>query len=160
MFDKILTVLVMLAIPAVADSGLFHEIRSKDAITLVLPNGECNAKVVSRNLDQLTLRLKRKTAACGERASLMTLKPIDVRDVVNNRGRIAHYPGESASGFCAAIAMALVGAPGGYAIAAKTGSGPLAIMVLFGSGVGGAALCRQRGTHYTVFTDRIVPAQP
>jgi hypothetical protein len=160
MFDKMSTVLVMLAIPALADSGLFHEIRRKDAITLVLPSGECDAKVVSRILDQLTLRLKRKTGACGERKSLITLSRIDVRNVVNNKLRTAHYPGESPGGFCAAIAMALVGAPASYAIGAKTRNGPLSLLVLFGSGVGGAALCRQRGTHYTVFTDRIVPAQP
>ena len=152
--------LVFLAMPAIADSRLFREIRNKDTVTLVLPNSECDAKVVSRSLDQLTLRLKKKTAGCGERKAMVALSRFSVSDVVDNRRRIVHNPGQSRATFCALAALTLVGAPGGLAVGETTGSGPVALLVLFGSAVGGAVLCRERGTRYTVFSDQLVPAQP
>lgn len=130
MFGRISTALVLLSMPSVADSGLFQQIRGKDRVTLVVPNGECDAKVVARNLDRLTLKLKRTTAACGERDSLVVLSRTDVQDVVNNTRR-ANRPGESRAGFCAAAAMALVGAPSALAIAEGAGNGPVALLVLF-----------------------------
>ena len=152
--------LVLLAMPAIADSRLFREIRSKDTVTLVLPNSECDAKVVSRSLDQLTLRLKKKTAGCGERNELIVLSRFSVSDVVENRRRAVHDPGQSWAAFCGIAALTLVGAPGALAVGETTGSGPLGLLVLFGSAVGGAVLCRERGTRYTVFSDEIVPAKP
>lgn len=160
MFDRISTALVLLTMPAMADSRLFREIQNKDTVTLVLPNSECDAKVVSRSLDQLTLRLKKKTTGCGERKSLVALSRFSVSDVVNNRRRIVRDPVQSRAAFCGLAAMTLVGAPGALAVGETTGSGPVALLVLFGSAVGGAVLCRERGTRYTVFTDQIVPAQP
>ena len=160
MFGRISLAIVFLAMPAVADSRLFREIRNKDTVTLVLPNSECDAKVVSRNLDQLTIRLKKKTAGCGERNSLVALSRASVSDVVDNRRRIVHDPGQSRAAFCALAAITLVGAPGGFAIGETTGSGPAALLVLFGSAVGGAVLCRERGTRYTIFSDQIFPTQP
>ncbi len=159
MFGRISTALVLLSLPAMADSGMFQQVRDKDPVTLVLPDGECDAKVVSRNLDRLTLKLKRKTGACGERDSLVVLSRMDVQDVVNNTRR-TNRPGESRAGFCAAAAMALVGVPSALAIAEGARNAPVALLVLFGSGVGGALLCREGHTRYTVFTERIVPAQP
>jgi hypothetical protein len=160
MFDRISMALALLAMPAMPDSRLFREIRSKDAVTLVLPNSECDAKVVSRSLDQLTLRLKKKTAGCGEREALVTLSRFSVSDVLHNGRRMVHDPGQSRAAFCGMAAMTLVGAPGALAIGETTGSGPVALLVLFGSAVGGAVLCRDRGTRYTVFADEIVPVKP
>lgn len=151
--------LMLLAMPAVADSRLFREIRTKDTLTLVLPSSECDARVVSRSLDQLTLRLTKKTAGCGERNSLVALSRCSVSDVVDNRRRIVHVPGQSRAAFCALAAVTLVGAPGGLAVGETTGSDPAALLVLFGSAIGGAVLCRERGTRYTVFSDQIIPAQ-
>ena len=160
MLNRVFIALTILAIPVFADSGLFHQIRKKDAVTLVLPNGECDARVVRRTLDQLTLRLKTTTGACGEsRVPIVVLRG-DVQDVVDNRRDSGHDPRWPRPGFCAAAAMALVGAPGAYAVGAATGSGPATLLVLFGSGVAGAALCRERGSHYTVFTGRITTVQP
>ena len=153
-------VLLLLAIPALADSGLFPYIRNKDTVTLVLPGGECGARVVSRKLDQLTLRLKKKTSACGERGSLVTLSRVDVRDVVNNRPRVVRDSGDSPTALCAIGAMSFLGAPAAYAIGEKTGSDAAALAVFLGSGFAGALLCRDRGARYTVFTDRIAPTQP
>ena len=152
--------LVLLAIPAMADSSQFREIRTKDTVTLVLPSSECDATVVSRNLNQLTLRLKKKTVGCGERQALVALSRVSVSDVVSNRRRTVRDPGQSRAAFCGIAALTLVGAPGALAVGEMTGSGPVALLVLFGSAVGGAALCRERGTRYTVFADQIAPAQP
>jgi hypothetical protein len=160
MFDRISMALVLLAMPAIADSRLFREIRSKDTITLVLPNSECDARVVNRSLDQLTLRLKKKTAGCGEREALVTLSRFSVSDVVDNRRRIVRYPGQSRAAFCGIAALTLVGAPSALAIGETTGSDPAALLVLFGSAIGGAVLCRERGARYTVFADQIISAQP
>jgi len=159
MFDRISMALALLAMPAVADSMLLREIRPRDTVTLVLQNGECDAKVVGRSLDQLTLRLKKNTAGCGEREALVTLSRFSVSDVVDNRSRIVHKPGQSRAAFCGIAALTLVGAPGALAVAETTGSGSVAVLVLFGSAVGGAVLCRERGTRYTVFSDQIIPAQ-
>jgi len=157
MFTKFPIALIILAIPAMADSGLFHKIANKDTVTLVLPNGECDAKVLSRRLDQLTLRLKTTTDACGAGKSRMVLLRTDVQDVVNNTRGFAREPRVAS---CAAAAVALLGAPAALAIGAKTGNDPAALLVLLGSGLGGAVLCRQRGSSYTVFTDRIALAEP
>jgi hypothetical protein len=160
MFDRISMALALLAMPAMADSRLFREIRNRDAVTLVLARSECDARVVSRSLDQLTLRLKKKTAGCGERNSLVALSRFSVIDVVDNRRRIVRDPGQSRSAFCALAALTLVGAPGGLAVGETTSSGPAALFVFFGSAFGGAVLCRERGTRYTIFADQIVSAQP
>ena len=152
--------LVLLAMPAIADSRLFREIRSKDTVTLVLPNSECDARVVSRGLDQLTLRLKKKTAGCGERNALIALSRFSVSDVVNNRRRVVHDPGQSRAALCGIAAFTLIGAPGALAVGETTGSSPVALLVLVGSAVGGAVLCREKGTRYTVFADQIGAAQP
>jgi len=158
MFCRISTALVLLSMQVVADSGLLRQIREKDRITVVLPGGACDAKVVNRTLDQLKLKLGRKAGACGERDSMVVLSRMDVQDVVNNRRTNDLH--ESRAGFCAAAAMALVGAPSALAIAEGAGNGPVALLVLFGSGVGGAVLCRERHTRYTIFAERIAPAQP
>ena len=152
--------LVFLAMPVLADSRLFPEIRNKDTVTLVLPNGECDAKVVSRSLDRLTLRLKNKTTGCGKREAFVTLSRFSVSDVVDNRRRIVRDPGQSRAAFCALAALTLVGAPSALAIGETTGSDPAALLVLFGSAIGGAVLCRERGARYTIFTDQIIFAQP
>jgi hypothetical protein len=160
MFDRISIALVLLAMPAIADSRLFREIRTKDTVTLVLPSIECDAKVVTRGAEQLTLRLKKKNPGCGERNALVTLSRYSVSDVVDNRRRIVHDPGQSRAAFCAIAALTLVGAPAGLAVGETTGSDSVALLVLFGSAIGGAVLCRERGTRYTVFTDRIVSGKP
>jgi hypothetical protein len=160
MFYRISMALVFLAIPALADSRLFREIRNKDTVTLVLPNGECDAKIVSRSLDQLTLRLKSKTAGCGAREALVTLSRFSVSDVVDNRRRIVRDPGQSRAAFCALAALTLVGEPSALAIGETTGSDPAALLVFFGSAIGGAVLCHERGARYTVFADQIMSAQP
>ena len=160
MFNRVFVAAAILAVPAMADSGLFHQIRTKEAVTLVVPKGECDARVVSRSLDQITLRLNATTGACGESRMPIVLMRADVRDVVDNRRESGHGVHRSRAGACAAAAMGVVGAPAAYAIGAATESGPAALFVLFGSGVAGAALCRERGPRYTVFTERITPAQP
>jgi hypothetical protein len=154
------TVLLLCAIPALADSGLFPYILNKDTVTLVLPVGECNAKVVSRNLNGLTLRLKKKTAACGERGSLVTVSRADVRDVVNNRPRVERIPPDSPAAVCAIGAMSFLGAPAALAIGEGAGSDVGALAALVGTGVAGALLCHDRSARYTVFTGRIAPALP
>src|SRR5207302_9712731 len=122
MFQRIPAALLVLTIPAWADSDLFERIQVKDSVTLVLPAGECKARVQSRRLDQLTVKLKEKNNVCGQKGSLVDLSRPDVHDVVDhrrvhlsNRGR-GDLP---AGGECAIAAMALVGAPGAYAVGEK-----------------------------------------
>jgi hypothetical protein len=160
MFNRISMALWLVAMPAMADSRLLREIRTKDTVTLVLPDGECDAKVVTRSLEQLTLRLKKKTAGCGEREALVTLSRFSVTDVVENRRRMERDPRQSRAAFCSIAAFSLVGAPGALAVGEATGSGPVALLVLFGSAIGGAVLCRERSTRYTVFSDQSIAAQP
>jgi hypothetical protein len=158
MIKKLFVVLVFLTIPAVADSRLFREVRKKDTVSLVLPNGECAGRVVSRNLDQLTLRLEKKAADCGDRGSLITVSRGDVTDVVDNklrdRGDLSFGP------HCEILAMSLVGAPGAFAIGEKTGSSAAALSIFLGSAVAGAYLCRQRGPHFTIFAEGLSLLKP
>lgn len=160
MLNRVFVAAAILAGPAMADSGLFRQIRTKDHVTLVVPKGECDARVVSRSLDQLTLRLNATTGACGESRMPIVLMRADVRDVVDNRRESAHGSRRPRAGTCALAAMGVVGAPAASAVGAATESGPVALFVLFGSGVAGAALCRERGSRYTVFTERITAARP
>ena len=54
------------------------------------------------------------------------------------------------------MAAALVGAPAAFAINQKTGSEGGALAALVGAGVAGALLCRERGSRYTVFIERVI----
>ena len=156
MSKRVFAALLMLTTPLVADSGGFYQIRNKDSITLVLPNGECHAKVVSRILDQLTLKLESKASVCGEPKSLMVLSRLDIMDVVNNRRRDREW----LAPVCGVAALIFVGAPAGAAVAEETGSRVATSLVVAGSILGGAFLCGKHGSHYTVLAERVVPAQP
>src|SRR5712692_2417996 len=115
MYRRISTMLVLFAIRAAADPRLFHEIRNKDALALVSPNGECDAKVVGRQLDRLTVRLKKTTPACGLRNSLVSQSRTDVEDVVDAKRAIVHGRGGSTVVTCAKLGL-VVGAAAGLAI--------------------------------------------
>ena len=155
MFMKFSIALLAASIPALADVGLFEQIGNKSSVTLVLPAGECSAKVVGRKLDELTLVLDSKTNPCGPPKALVTLIRSDVRDVVRK-----HRPlRDPLPGICAWAGIAFVGAPAALAIAEKTGNAVAATVVLFGSGVGGALLCRDRGRRYTILAERVGPVQ-
>jgi hypothetical protein len=156
-FSRIWITLAALAIPAVADPALFHQIRNKDTVAVVLPNGECDTKVVRRKLDQITLKLKRKTAACGERNALVEVSVPDVRDVVTNRRGSHDDPSQTAR--CAGVLTASIGAPVAFVVGAKTESSGAVWAVLLGSAVGASFVCRQKGSDYTIFAGQIV-AQP
>lgn len=154
MGNRLLLSLVLATTPGAAHPRLFYKIHDKEAITLVLPTGHCNAKVVSRETDELTVRLKRTTNACGERTSLVRLSRSDIRDVMDDR----HSP-EPDSGQCALIGMAAAGTTAGRAVGELTGSNLALLSIIGAGGVAGALLCRE-SHRITVFTDRIVPAQP
>jgi hypothetical protein len=106
------------------------------------------------------LRLKSRTAACGQSGSLVTLSRADVRDVTfNDRHRLKHQT-EPLSGVCAARIATLVGIPAGLYTTARTGSGAGGLTVLLASAAAGAILCHDRGARYTVFAERIAPVLP
>jgi hypothetical protein len=159
MYSRVLTALIVFGIPAWADPGLFDKIHKKDVIPLVLPNGHCDARVVSREPNQLTVRLKGTTDACGERKSLAQLSRSDVQDVVDERRSTAYAPGESPVAHCVILVTTGAASTAGLAVGEATGSNLALLSVVAGSGIAAALLCRQ-GPRYTVFTDRIVPAQP
>ncbi len=155
MFTRFSIALLAASMPALADAGLFDQIRDKNTVTLVLPAGECRAKVVARRLDQLTLAIESKTSPCGAPRSLVTLMRSHVRDV----SRKHRPPRNPLPGICAFAGIAFVGAPAAVAIGEKTGNGEAAVAVLLGSGVGGALLCRDRGSGYTILAERVTPVR-
>ena len=135
MGSRLLLMLVLLAIPAAADLGLFDQIHEKDAVTLVLPDGPCDAKVVKREPRQLTVGLKDTTRTCGKRKSLFMVSRSDVQDVVD-RHSITPRPDSSGSGQCLGkLGLGVLLA--GYGVASKTESEPRGLLVM---AVGGIAL--------------------
>ena len=79
-----LVIMLLLTVPAVADPAWFDKIHQKDLIAIVTPDGYCEAKVVSRGPDQITVRLKSTTSVCGARKSLVQVARRDVQDVVDD----------------------------------------------------------------------------
>ena len=78
---------------------MFDQIHEKDAVTVVLPDGPCDAKVVRREPGQLTIRLTSTTRTCGKRKSLFTVSRSDVQDIVD-RHSVVPRPDTSDSGQC------------------------------------------------------------
>jgi len=160
---KALLATLLLIVPAFADSELFQHLRTRRTVELVLPGGECRAKVVNRTLDRLTLRLSRKSGACGPPGSLVTVSEADVRRVVDNRPRRpsrSRDPELPPAAFCAIGAMSLVGAPSAFAIGEGLNNDPLALAVFAGTGIAGALICHDWNPRYTIFAERITPVSP
>ena len=155
MCSKVAILLLLFAVSAVADSGLFPYIHIKDSIRLVLPNAECETKVVGRGMDRLTLRLKGNTATCGRHGSEVELSRADVRDVSRKRHRREGDPA-----VCAGLAFAFVGAPVGQYFGEKYESNAATLGAAVGSVLAGAPLCRDRSGRYTVTADRIHSGRP
>jgi hypothetical protein len=156
MGSKILFGVILLTTPAVADPRLFDKIQDREAITLVLPNGPCDAKVVRREPEELTVRLKSTTSVCGKRRSLVMVSRSDIQDVVERR-RAERAPDPQ----CALIGMTAAATTAGRAVGELTGNYPAMLAIIAGGGIAGALVCREgRHTPYVVYTDRLVPAQP
>lgn len=159
MGGKVLLMVVAATILAWADPGLFDQIHVKDAVTVVLPDGPCDAKVVRREPGQLTVRLTSTTSTCGKRKSLVTVSRSDVQDVVD-RHSIKSGPDTSDSDQCSAKLMlgALLAGQGVMEAARSYRAGLLAMV---GGGIAAAIYCHEPGRpRYGIFTGRIVPAQP
>ncbi len=162
--SALLLALMLLSTHAMADSRLFDKVHKNDTITMVLPNGECDAKVVKRELDELTVRLKETTQTCGPRDSLVTVSRIDVQDVVDERPYRHHPgPGLSPAGVCTVTVAVAVMATAGQYVGETAGDGP-GLAVTGGGVVAGAALCHSlfspHGPRYSVFTVHITLVQP
>ena len=153
---KVWFVLSVFTVPAAANPAQFDLIFPKQAIVLVLPDGTCDAKVVTRGGDQMTARLKRTTRLCGKRNALVTVSRADVREVVG----VAPDPGISRGGLCAIGAIAFVGGPASMAVSEGLGSNAGGLAVLVASGIAGYLFCREHRPRYGVFTDRVTPVQP
>ena len=156
MLGRTFVMVSLFVMPAAADVGLFQKIRRGDQIRLVVPNGECDAKVVSRKVDQLGVKLKTTTSACGARESLIVVSRADVRDVLNKR----HWSRNKLLSAACILPFFALGPPAAYGVGEKTGNGGAALAVLFGSAAAGAVVCRPRGTTYVLFADHFAPAQP
>ena len=149
----IAVVLVTFALPAWADPALFEKIHKRNVIEIVLPGGECEARVVRRALDELTVKLKSSTSACGSANALMTLSRSNLRDVVDDRGAMGYGPRRSGAGQCAAIGSALI-VPAGIAVGILTRSPWASLGIFTGGGVATGILCN-KATRYTVFVEQI-----
>lgn len=155
---KLAVALTVFATSASADPVLFERIHKKNVIEIVIPGGECEARVVKRALDELTVRLKNTTAACGQANALVTLSRSNLRDVVDNRRSTGYAPRGSQGGQCAAIGTALA-VPAGIAVGVLARNVWASLGIFAGGGVATAIVCN-KDTHYTVFLDHIDPAQP
>ena len=78
---------------------MFDQIHEKNAVTLVLSDGPFDAKVVRREPEHLTVRLKNTTRTCGQRKSLVAVSRSDVQDIVD-RHSVVPRPDTSDSGQC------------------------------------------------------------
>jgi hypothetical protein len=148
--------MVLVAIPAAANPLLFNEIHKKQTVRIVLPDDQCEAKVVKRDLDHLTVRLKVKKTGpdCVRQSrSLVLVSRSDIKDVVDER-----HSTESFRGACTTLVTALA-APTAVAVGMWTGNGVAMMFTAAGGGVTAGILCHQ-ATRYTVFVERIVPARP
>jgi hypothetical protein len=150
---------LLLTIPAVADLGVFDQIRQNDAITLVLPDGPCDAKVIRREPKQLTAALKDTTRTCGKRKLVVIVSRSDVNDVVDRRS-VSPKPDISDSAAC--FGRLGVGAvTAGQIVAELTHLDRPGLFVMVGGGIAAAVFCHEpRRPRYGVFTERIVPVQP
>ncbi len=150
--------------PAPPDPALIQEIHDKQVIRLVLPNGQCDAKIESRDSDQLILTLKKTTSVCGKRNSSIRLLRADIEDVEDNRPRRQRPgPGMSKAGFCTVAIATVVAASAGQYVGETVGDWQ-GLAVIAGGAVAGAVLCHgvfhHRDARYSVFARRIIPAQP
>ena len=158
MGSRLVLMLALLAIPVAADPGLFDQIHEKDAVTVVLPDGPCDAKVVRREPGQLTVSLKITTRTCGKRKSLFTVSRSDVQDIVDRRSN-SPRPDSSGSGQCLGkLGLGVLWA--GYGVASAAQSEPPGLLVWVVGGIAAAVYCHEPQSRYGIFTDRIVPAQP
>jgi len=163
MCHRALVAIVLLVTPAMADPRYFDDIRAKQVIMVLLPDAQCEAKVVSRDGDQLTLSLKKTTRSCGERNFKVILSRADVEDVMDERppGRRSDRS-PSQAGLCTVAGTVLVGISAGqYVGETTTGNGP-GLAVIAAGGVASAALCYgvffPRGPRYSVSTSHLTPA--
>src|SRR5262245_2827964 len=132
--------LLIATVPSWADSRGFHEIRKGDRIALVLPGGECDARVVGRQLDSVTVRLNKSTSVCGPRKSLIQVFDGDVRDLVAWKASSSRTFDR---GTCGKIAAG-VGVPTALDVGIRARSGLAGGAVIAASIAGGALLCRDR----------------
>jgi hypothetical protein len=153
--------IVLVVVPAVADPRQFDAIRINQAITIALPDAQCDAKVVSRDPDQLTVALKKTTQACGERKSLVTVWRTDVENVIDERppGRRLVEDGNSRAAACTIAGSVLVATSAGQYVGETTkGNAPMLLVIARGAAVS-AARCYgvffPRGPRYSVFTSRV-----
>lgn len=155
---KIAIALAVFATSASADPALFERIHKRNVVQIVIPGGECEGKVVRRALDELTVKLKTTTAACGQANALVTLSRSDLRDVVDNRASMGYGPRGSRGGKCTAIAAPLI-VPATVVVGILTRNVWATLAISAGGGVAAGILCNKE-TNYTVFLDQIGPAQP
>lgn len=164
MASAVLVALALLSEPAAADPALFDNIHKNDTIRMVVANGECDGKVIDRDVDQLTVSLEKTTQACGPKHALVTVSRNDVQDVVDERPSGQRSgPHITAAGFCTTIVGTAMAVTAGQLVGETKGDG--AALAVTGGGIGaGAILCHlafhRRGVRYSVFTDRVGGAQP
>jgi len=82
---KVFLAVALIVVPAIAETPDFENLRHNQTVTLIVPGAQCEAKVVSRQPDQLTLSLKKTTSACGQRNSRVTLSREDTWDIRDER---------------------------------------------------------------------------
>ena len=159
MGSRLFLILVVITSSAAGDPGLLDQIHKKEAVTLVLPDGPCDAKVIRREPGQLTVSLRVTTRTCGKRKSLFTVSRSDVQDIVDRRS-IVPRPDTSGSGQCLGKLM-LGPLLAGRGVMEATQSEPPGLLVMVVGGIVVAAYCHEpRRPRYGIFTDRIVPVQP
>lgn len=159
MRSALLIAIYLLAVPATANPQLLANIRPNETVTIALPRAECDAKVVRRDADQLTLLLKR-TTPCGARKSLVTLARADVDNVIDERPRGSRTdPLQTGAGRCTVLGWVVVMASAGQLIGETKGEAA-GWAVIAGGAVTSAVVCHAifpRGPRYSVFASKVTP---
>jgi hypothetical protein len=145
------------ATSAWGDPALFERIHKRNVVEIVIPGGECEGKVVKRALGEITVKLKRTTAACGQANTLVRLSSSNLRDVVDNRRSVGSSARGPRGGKCEAIALPLI-VPATVAVAILTRNAWAGLAISAGGGVAAGILCN-KNTRYTLFLNQIDPAQ-
>jgi len=158
MTAKVIWIFALMALSVSAAPRRPHRVRPKDHVTLALPTGQCQAQIVADTTDDITLRLKKKTAACGNHGAIVRLARADIRRVTD--GREESRQRDSVVGGCAAVAfLPTLGA----ALTVGEKHDAAVVPVLLGIPLAAELACAAlmaHGSRYTIFAERITPVSP
>lgn len=153
MRTKALMICGLLALPGLkAQQASLMDIHKGRVIRLNLPAGYCEAKVLQSSTDQILLKLKNTTAACGTRGAVVSVSGSDVRNVSRNRLSWSGRAGKATVMAAASVGLIVTG----MALAFRTGNGALGAAVIVAGPIS-LWFLSPRPVLYDIFADRVRP---